>query len=128
MAVAVRPPTANFLRRFQEIAPVHVAVDVAIKQIQQLLRKIAGFLSFHTSIPLLAVVIRIPRATDGCRCPVYCDRAGLRMGAPSRISSVAHRKWQGPLLWCYVSAKLETKYVALFRNPIREPARGRADS
>ena len=52
MAVAVKPPTANFLRAVQKRAAVDIAVNVVIEQIEQFLRVVGCFLSFHESAPV----------------------------------------------------------------------------
>ena len=40
----------EFLRAIQECAAVDIAVHVAVKKVQQLLRKIGRFLSFHVEL------------------------------------------------------------------------------
>ena len=49
--VAVTPARGEFLRAVEKAAAVDIAVDIEIEEIQQLLRVIGGFLSFHMNVP-----------------------------------------------------------------------------
>jgi hypothetical protein len=53
IAVAVKPPTANFSRR-PEFAAADIAVNVTVKEVQQVLWKILRFHPFHAAWPFPA--------------------------------------------------------------------------
>ena len=61
------PPTANFARSFQERRAVDLAVNVEVEQVEQLLRKVGRFLSFHCRQVYWPDLRNVCRAPAGCR-------------------------------------------------------------